>query len=63
MSKSIEATVRIERVEDWGDFHDSKTIKEWELALRELEKDVRDKIHTLTGGSISDINVVCNLIF
>jgi hypothetical protein len=62
MSKNIEAKISIKGVEDWGGFHDSIPTKEWELELRIFEKEIRDKIHLLTGGSISDIEVVCNLI-
>jgi hypothetical protein len=63
MSKTIEVKISIRGVENWGDFHDSKPVKEWELELRKFEKEIRDKIHNLTGGSISDIDVLCNLIF
>jgi hypothetical protein len=63
MAKVIIAKVEIRGVEDWDSFQDSKSHKEWELQLREIEKDIKVKIHTLTGGSISDVNVECNLIF
>jgi hypothetical protein len=63
MAKVIIAKVEIRGIEDWDSFHDSKSIEELELELRQIEKDIKVKIHTLTGGSISDVNVKCNLIF